>query len=303
MKLFDMKRLVCFALFFLLLFSSCAAPASGVTPTPNPPPDTSPEITAGYTETQEPTDQHHWIGICRRYDEGTRTLTFSGVGLFPFGMEDSDEWNKVKYDWDDLAEVAETLVFEEGIMVIPDGAFCGFSHVTEVRLPSTLISIGEYAFSQCAMEEITIPDAVEEIGCGAFSDCTHLRTCDIWGNISVLEPLTFDGCTALQSVWFMGESLIELRKDCFRGCDQVNMLVIPSSVNKLEDVGTGGIRVLVFEGKPPKLTQDPATGEYFTGFSNLMTVYYPEGSEKWQEIAEHCRQDITWIEGIPEDGE
>ncbi len=55
-----------------------------------------------------------------------------------------------------------------------------FIHSTSVKkiiLPSTLKSIGDYAFSSCsALESITIPSSVTSIGQGVFASCSKIKT-------------------------------------------------------------------------------------------------------------------------------
>lgn len=230
------------------------------------------------------------INVEWRFDEETGTLSFEGTGAMP------------RNEWANLSERVTSIVIGEGITKIADSAFHGFGKAETVSLPSTLTSIGEFAFYGCGIKELNIPSSVEYIGEGAFKSCGELRSCDIWGNISALEPVTFGYCSSLQSVWFMGEGLTELKKDCLQDCGQINTLVIPESVTSMEKIGTEGLRALVFRGEPPAMPQDPATGEYFTEFEHLTRVYYPEGSAKWPELAKHCREDVLWVEGIPQDG-
>lgn len=230
------------------------------------------------------------INVEWHFDEETGTLSFEGTGAMP------------RNEWAHLSDKVASIVIREGITKIADSAFHGFGKAETVTLPSTLTSIGKFAFYGCGIKELNIPGSVERIGEGAFKSCGELRSCDIWGNISVLEPVTFGYCSSLQSVWFMGEGLTELKKDCLQACGQINTLVIPGSVTSMEKIGAEGVKVLVFRGEPPAMPQDPDTGEYFTEFEHLTRVYYPEGSAKWPELSKHCREDVLWAEGIPQDG-
>lgn len=63
------------------------------------------------------------------------------------------------------------------------------------------------------------------------------------------------------------------------------------------------IEVFVFYGEPPEMPWNGETGECLLFCGNVM-VYYPEGSAAWQELAAQCTQkSVTWVEGIPCDGE
>ena len=55
-------------------------------------------------------------------------------------------------------------------------AFDGCSNLTSITLPSSLTSIGEYAFQYCSLTSITIPEGVTQIGEYAFSGCSNLTS-------------------------------------------------------------------------------------------------------------------------------
>lgn len=51
----------------------------------------------------------------------------------------------------------EEVIFEEGCKYIGKSVFKGCSRLKKVRLPKSLLEIGDFAFSGCALEEIAIP--------------------------------------------------------------------------------------------------------------------------------------------------
>ncbi len=80
-------------------------------------------------------------------------------------------WNSVFEKCVDLEEV----IFEEGCKYIGKRVFAGCSRLKKVRLPKSLIEIGDYAFNNCALEEIAISPNVKVIGAFAFSYCSSLK--------------------------------------------------------------------------------------------------------------------------------
>lgn len=69
---------------------------------------------------------------------------------------------------------ADTVAVPEGVVSIDEGVFYGKSF-SAVRLPSTLKTIGEWAFGGNEnLTVVTIPNSVEEIGAHAFDDSTAL---------------------------------------------------------------------------------------------------------------------------------
>ena len=283
-----------FMLLLVFLLAACGDPAAEVTPTPEPMP------TERITPIPSPEISPILSDVTWSFDENTETLTFWGQGSL--SKEKTETGDSPHYEWTSLSDVVKTIIIEDGITEIPDFSFYGFNKAISVILPSTLQFIGSYAFSHCSFEELTIPESVEQIGTGAFSNCEQLRSCDIRGKIFALEEFTFGGCTEMQSIWFQ-EGLVELQKDCLHGCDKINVLLIPSSVTNMEELHANGIKILIFLGDPPRMPCNPVTGKYWDGYARLKTVYYTEGNEKWREFIDRCTDEITWIEGIPEDGE
>ena len=62
---------------------------------------------------------------------------------------------------------------------IADGAFKNFLAIRGVELPSTLQTIGAYAFYGSSIKEIVIPETVEDIGNYAFSGCRSLGKIEV----------------------------------------------------------------------------------------------------------------------------
>lgn len=60
------------------------------------------------------------------------------------------------------------------VTAIAPYAFAGGSVRTNVRIPDSVRTIGEFAFQSCDILSVYIPDSVEEIGIGAFSYCASL---------------------------------------------------------------------------------------------------------------------------------
>lgn len=62
-----------------------------------------------------------------------------------------------------------TFIFGEGVEEIPAYLCYSMPNITTCSLPSTLKSIGNYAFSGCGFKSITLPGKLVTIGEGAFS--------------------------------------------------------------------------------------------------------------------------------------
>lgn len=72
--------------------------------------------------------------------------------------------------------------------------------VTSVTIPSTVISIGNYAFRHCgALISVTIPDGVASIGNGTFQ-YSALTYVAIPGTVTSIGKDAFDFCTSLTAI-------------------------------------------------------------------------------------------------------
>ncbi|MDE5720939.1 MAG: leucine-rich repeat protein, partial [Paramuribaculum sp.] len=125
------------------------------------------------------------------------------------------------------------------VTAIGERAFSG-SDIVTVHLPSTITSIGDYAFADCqnfvglpadgsAFE--VIPASVTTLGKGVFSNCATLERMTIGDGVKTIPAETFDKCPALQRLT-IGRSVesikcplpAALRKIAFRGEKKPEML-------------------------------------------------------------------------------
>ena len=100
----------------------------------------------------------------------------------------------------------ETITLNEGLTTINARAITGIKTLKSVNFPSTLKFIGEQAFSQAGMTELTIPSNVEEIKFGAFRDMANLTTVTIEGN-TTLGNYVFRSCPNLTSIYLLGDDV------------------------------------------------------------------------------------------------
>lgn len=72
---------------------------------------------------------------------------------------------------------------------------------TSVSFPSSVTSIGLYAFEECSkLTSITIPSSVTSISIDAFRDCTGLTSITIPDGVTSIGSYAFHNCTALTSI-------------------------------------------------------------------------------------------------------
>ena len=157
-------------------------------------------------------------------------LTISGDGA----MEDFDAhaWGDQE-PWYEVKDQIKEVIIEEGVTSIGTDAFEHCHYIEKVTLPSTLKSIGEYAFlMNIALEEVTIPEGVTEIGDGAFQYCEVLRKADLPSSLRSLGSCVFCEDPITQVVIPQGMTKIEW--STFHDCLELRSVVLPASVAEIE---------------------------------------------------------------------
>ena len=97
-------------------------------------------------------------------------LTISGTGdMFDLVTISTDPWIA-------LFKSFKTIVINDGVTSIGDGAFENCTSLENITIPSSVTSIDNMAFYKCtSLTSITIPDSVTSIDDWAFEDCTNLK--------------------------------------------------------------------------------------------------------------------------------
>lgn len=188
---------------------------------------------------------------------GKYTLWISGIEeIGNFSAEGGAPWSK---DIDKIVEVDVSY----GVKRIGNSAFKDFGTAgTEVtfNLPSSLVSIADYAFFSCpTLKNITIPASVETIGAAcfrscpalesftfeegskltsiaqnAFGECPTLKNVTIPASVKTIGIECFAWCSALESVTFEKDSkLTAIGNKLFYNCSALKSITIPASVKTI----------------------------------------------------------------------
>lgn len=88
---------------------------------------------------------------------------------------------------------AKAISIKEGTIEIANHAFSGFSKITSVTLPDSLIRIGHDAFSRCKIKQVVFNSGLKEIDDCAFEKC-ELETINLPDSVEYVCRTAFKGC-------------------------------------------------------------------------------------------------------------
>ena len=113
------------------------------------------------------------------------------------------------------------------LVTINDFAFEGCTWLKELILPDGLITIGTQAFEGCVgLTEMIIPDTVSELGMEAFHMCNKLETVTLSSGLREIKKGTFDGCAKLRYA-VVPEGVTAIGEYAFRDCAELEYVVLP----------------------------------------------------------------------------
>lgn len=118
-----------------------------------------------------------------------------------------------------VMDVPETI---EGYPVryVADQACRGNEGIFELRLPKTIVSIGEYAFGECENLTKVVIKGADTIGYSAFRDCKALMTVTLSEGVRTIDDSAFEGCTNLGKIK-IPSTVTQIGVDAFMGCERV----------------------------------------------------------------------------------
>ena len=132
------------------------------------PTDAPEETGAEDTTPVDDPDNFGTVGDCTwSFDPATGTLTISGSGIM------SDFAGAASVPYAKHAANIKKVVVAEGVTSIGDFCFAGLSALKEVSMTSSVTRIGVSAFEDSAIDTITIPSSVTEIGENAIGYKTN----------------------------------------------------------------------------------------------------------------------------------
>lgn len=137
----------------------------------------------------------------------------------------------------------ESVEFGDGIEDIGAHAFAGCDKIKNITLPESVKMIGYDAFGDCNLTEFVVPKNVSEIECNPICGCADIERIIVEdgneyfrsiGNclIETRTKRLIAGCK--NSVIPTDGSVEEIANMSFDGCSELQKIIIPESVKKIE---------------------------------------------------------------------
>ena len=231
------------------LLLSCASGRGGMESTPTgestpnkvestpsastPKPDYSDESKLAF----EKRDDGYWVVGRGEYVGGDIVIPSTYMGEAVVGVADSafrstEENNSFKDE-----NVITSITICEGVKYIGKNAFgCikklgGNVWLESVELPSSLVSIGAYAFEGCGrIEELIVPESVTTIGDGAFKSCSGLLSVTLPVGLTSIGESAFSGCSSLTDIT-LPVAITEIAPSTFKGCSKLESVTALGTVS------------------------------------------------------------------------
>ena len=126
-----------------------------------------------------------------------------------------------------------SIIIPSSVISIGTYAFYRCTRLTSITIPSSVISIGSYAFNGCSLlTSITIPSSVTSIKDSTFNNCSGLTSITIPNSVTSIGTYAFDGCRGLTSI-IIPSSVISIGTYAFISCTGLTSITIPSTVTSI----------------------------------------------------------------------
>lgn len=137
--------------------------------------------------------------------------TVTSIGTTFNGNKDIRTFNELKYF--------------TGLTTISAYAFYTCSNLKSVEFPTSIRTIGKWAFAGVAIEDLQIPNYVTGIDNSAFRNCINMSSAMIENGVTSIGKNAFRGCTKLSIVHLLGNTT-NYGEDVFRDCDALETVNI-----------------------------------------------------------------------------
>lgn len=199
----------------------------------------------------ESTEPHRIIEI----DKTTDIQLIDGVYYYPKEkMAIAIKGNVISCN---IQEGIEEIIYSDDLRdILNDNTICDHGYLKYIRLPDSLKLIGDIVFQGTALQNIRLPEGVEElgkrafalndfltdivfplklrkIGTSCFEFCPKLEKVDLPQSVEIIQEYAFWGCTSIKSI-NLPYHIEKIESSCFKECTSLTHVIFPQ---KLKSIG------------------------------------------------------------------
>lgn len=195
---------------------------------------------------------------------------FSGcTALEAFAVEDGNE----------AYASADGVLFNAGKTLLIS---CPVGKTGAYTVPETVTEIEKSAFAASGVESVSMSDAVNAVGEGAFSNCSKLKSAVLPKGLKELKKSLFSGCSALEAI-SIPDSVKTLGEGVFSGCAALKEVKIPGEVTVIPKNAFSGCAALESVSIPKSVTAIKEAA--FDKCTALKNVTFLGKDDEWSQVA------------------
>ena len=176
-------------------------------------------------------------------------------------------------------------IYENDMLMTRDGTRLVFGPAKgKAIIPEGIKEVGEYAFYESKITELTLPKSLESIGYYAFEECKSLKSLVVPENVKKISSGMFFWCPALKQVTFLNKALegdeYSSYSSMFIWCNGLKKVMVPA----METVGRQlvndcpNLTTIVLGDGTKKIGENA-----FSDCKKLKEIYIPDSVESIDE--------------------
>ena len=192
-----------------------------------------------------------------------------------------------------------TIEFETPITQIPDGAFKNTSiNNNSLRIPSSVATIGAYAFANTSITGTLTFQNVTEIGEGAFENCKNISSLNFGFSLKKIGDKAFNGCTFPINL-SIPNTVTEIGNYAFYKCGEIRKLTLPTSLERIGSYAFADCKNIGGDLLIPSSVKEIGDGAFSNciGFFGTLEMTHPSRIDNLIKIGKEAFAGVRNITG------